>query len=65
MWEKIDKQTERLKVPGGWIVRSKFTEIFNGCAVSVHQIFVIDPDHSWSLGEHAEYVVGKRPDPRD
>ncbi len=42
-WEKIlDKQTERLKVPGGWIVRSFL-------ASALHQVFVSDPDYTWEL----------------
>jgi hypothetical protein len=58
MWEEI-KQTnergfvggsyavsERMKVPGGWIVRSR---MYNSHGVSVHQIFVPDPNHSWKL----------------
>jgi hypothetical protein len=52
-WEKIDCEsninwsvTERLKVPGGWIVRSTvhFFEKKSGAMTST---FVSDPDHIW------------------
>lgn len=45
MWEAIDKHSERLKVPGGWIVRSWIS--YNGS--SVHQIFIADVNHAWEL----------------
>jgi len=38
--------TERLKVPGGWIVQ---TCVMFGGSVSVHQIFLSDPNHEWEL----------------
>ena len=40
----LDVESERLKVPGGWILRSRLASS-NG--VSVHQIFIEDPDHNW------------------
>lgn len=49
MWERlpdgIDKQyvtSERLEVPGGWIVRTYVTR-------GVAQTFVSDPHHTWQL----------------
>lgn len=49
MWEQIDHtvqaQSDRLKVPGGWIVRSRTCSRDGG----IHQIFVSDPSHSWKL----------------
>lgn len=44
-WERIDRHTDRLKVPGGWIVRSRI--IYEGC--SVHHIFIEDQKHTWKL----------------
>ena len=41
-WENIDEDTDRLKVPGGWIVRSWVMR-------SVHQVFISDPGHTWTL----------------
>jgi len=54
MWETIDAHTDRLKVPGGWIVRSslikmEFHDHFVSVATSVHQIFIPDFDHMWIL----------------
>lgn len=46
MWEEIDVCTARMKVPGGWIVRSVLTR---STGVSVHQIFVPDPGHVWEI----------------
>lgn len=40
-WERIDQQTERAKVIGGWIVWS-FGSGDNGSMV-----FVPDPKHEW------------------
>ncbi|WP_429885749.1 hypothetical protein [Geoalkalibacter halelectricus] len=35
--------SERLKVPGGWVVRT----IANRDSVAIDQIFVSDPNHEW------------------
>ncbi len=58
MWEQIPEpedttkarvsvMSHRLKVPGGWIVRT-VTNIF-GNGTSSSQTFVADADHSWEL----------------
>ena len=46
-WEEIDsnEKSDRLKVPGGWIVRSWTGSMQGG----VHQIFIKDDDHTWVL----------------
>lgn len=48
MWEDwediVDNITDRLKVPGGWIVRTILPG-FGGVA----QTFVSDPRHRWKL----------------
>ena len=54
MWEKIDGDTKRLKVPGGWVVRSRFdreilTGHFASMSVSVSQVYVPDSKHEWKL----------------
>ncbi len=54
MWERIPGSDEpaishRLKVRGGWIVRSVYTGYKEGAAIA--QTFVADPDHEWKLGE--------------
>lgn len=54
MWEKLDTYTERMRVPGGWIVKSSYSHtanVKNGVAVAVtcHQVFIADIDHSWVL----------------
>ena len=49
-WEKIDGITERLIVPGGWIVRSRLVkETVSGVAVSIHQVFISDPSYEWKF----------------
>lgn len=40
-FEEIDEYSDRLRVPGGWIVRSWIT------GESIHSIFVSDPKGSW------------------
>ena len=54
MWEEIPRSTnihscmsDRLEVPGGWIVRSVYYVASLG--VSIHQVFVTDPKHTWRL----------------
>jgi len=43
-FEQIDKITDRIKVPNGWLVRTidSFTE-----GISVHQIFIEDKYDRW------------------
>ena len=45
-WENIDKNTSRLKVPGGWIVN---TVNYNDGCCSESTCFVPDPGHQWVL----------------
>jgi len=49
-WEKLDNNTCRLQVPGGWIVRTFESRGYNagGC---VHQIFIEDKNHIWVIEE--------------
>lgn len=49
-WEGIDDYTERLKVPNGWIVRSKvrYCNPSENCG-SESMCFVPDPTHEWRL----------------
>ena len=64
MWEQLadsasDASSHRLKVPGGWIVRTVVryyhigggTGTGAGCAVD--QTFVSDPNHEWVLEKRA------------
>ena len=41
-FEHLEDHSDRLKVPGGWIVRSWQGE-------GIHQIFIVDKEHSWKL----------------
>lgn len=55
MWEKLkgpgsescDVESARLKVPGGWIVRTIASRYEAG--VDVSQTFVADVHHDWKL----------------
>jgi len=51
-WENISgdgySTTKRLKVPDGWIVKSQYRG-YADSGVSVHQIFIKDPEHEWKL----------------
>lgn len=49
----IDGSSDRLKVPGGWIVRSLMSLGVN--AISIHQIFVPDPEYKWKLNAQQKY----------
>lgn len=46
-WYKLDDNTYRMRVPGGWIVRSHVTLIQGGASIAM--IFVADPDNEWVL----------------
>ena len=51
-WEKIDWETMRLKVPGGWIVNhvsdnGKMSQTPEHQIVSESSCFVPDPEHKW------------------
>lgn len=49
-WEEIDKLTHRLKVPGGWLVRSIYSVSYAyGAGCSVHTVFVEEVGHNWVL----------------
>jgi hypothetical protein len=50
-WERIDTTTDRLRVYGGWIVRSFAGYVENK---TVHQVFVQDEGHRWTLTEEVE-----------
>jgi len=41
--------SHRLKVPGGWVLRTTVTAISSGGGVSVHHVFVKDPHHEWQI----------------
>jgi hypothetical protein len=45
-WEEIDDTTERLRVLGGWIVRSS---IDCKSGVSISQVYIPDPNYGWVL----------------
>ena len=50
MWQEIEEDSDsvsaRLKVPGGWVVR---TIVLASRGAGVTQIFVSDPDYKWEL----------------
>jgi hypothetical protein len=46
-WEVIDGNSSRLKVPGGWIVRSYLDVGISSRSCSIHQVFIPDPEHLW------------------
>lgn len=57
MWEplkekELNAQSGRLKVPGGWIVRTiiKF-DTAEGASCAVSQTFISDINHGWALDE--------------
>jgi len=41
-WESISSDSDRLKVPGGWVLRSYVMD-------SIHQVFISDPGHEWVI----------------
>ncbi len=63
LWERIEtrdsdyrdeRDTARLNVPGGWLVRERVFRTGAGshpdtCAVSI--VFVADQDHAWKISQ--------------
>jgi hypothetical protein len=47
LWERLDKDTYRAKVIGGWIVKSGWTP--EEREVDLSMIFVPDRDHEWVI----------------
>ena len=46
--EKWDTVSDRLWIPSGWIVRSKYIHFYEG-GTAVHQVLVDDMNHKWEL----------------
>ena len=52
-WEKIEDRinstSDRLKVPGGWLVRvtHDYSPCGPGAATAVSVTFISDPNHEW------------------
>lgn len=42
-WERVDTYTDRMRVPGGWIVGTFLP------GIAIHQVFIADPTHEWRL----------------
>ncbi len=57
LWEEIpsppNTPSERLAVPGGWVIRS--CTDFRNESVCLHQVFISDPGHDWKLTDYATY----------
>lgn len=47
-WEKLESYSSRLKVPGGWIIRT-FEDRGMSAGGCVHQIFIKDENHIWEI----------------
>jgi len=47
-FEEIDKYTNRLKVHGGWFVRT-MSEQLTRSSPATHTIFIADPRHEWEI----------------
>lgn len=48
-WEEIDTNTARMKVHGGWLIKTElyFGRNHPGCSCSVAMIFIHDERHEW------------------
>lgn len=45
-FEQLDYNSDRLKIAGGWIVRSWIDKT---TGPSMHSIFISDPEHKWEI----------------
>lgn len=48
-WEKVDENTVRTKVIGGWLVHTMATLNGKNPTISASMVFVPDRDHEWTL----------------
>ena len=48
-WEYIGKDTFRLRVYGGWLVRTEISTLNSDGGVAVSLIFIVDATHIWEL----------------
>jgi hypothetical protein len=53
-WERLDANTSRAKVIGGWMVRSEWATNKSGVALS--SMFVADKDHCWNILQPAKEI---------
>lgn len=52
MSEKIDKYSDRIKVHGGWIVRTfEYYSVMGSASCAVHTLFIADPQYTWELNK--------------
>jgi hypothetical protein len=58
MWEYIDPQTDRMRVPEGRILRTRMFWTEGSVCCAVHQVFVQDWNHSWVI-EKIEKRINK------
>lgn len=49
LWRMV--RSDRLKVPGGWIVRSRNFTMNSHGGTAIHQLFIPDINHEWKLEE--------------
>jgi hypothetical protein len=48
-WEKLNSTTERAKVIGGWVLRSRDVDDCNTQYTVESMVFIPDPEHKWSV----------------
>lgn len=48
-WQRLDTETQRAKVFGGWIVRSHDVDDCNNHYTVESMVFVPDPEHKWKV----------------
>jgi hypothetical protein len=54
LWESIDLindriASDRLKVTGGWLVRSVYLRGSQDGSCAIDQVFIADPGHEWEI----------------
>lgn len=51
VWEKIDADTERAMVYGGWLIRSRDIDACNTYYTVESMVFVPDEKHKWKISK--------------
>lgn len=49
-WETLDAQCQRVKVIGGWVLRSHDVDDCNSEYTVESMVFIPDPEHRWKIG---------------
>jgi hypothetical protein len=51
-WQSINSNTQRMRVPNGWLVQSFTNLSYSMNGISLAMIFISDPNGEWEVGPY-------------